>query len=167
MKAKICVIAGILAIGLLVVACNVIGKQGDGSLKDVLVSEYFYDENEEVLFYLDYEYDSNGNRIKDSFYQVSFFRDNEISSYFEYDYDSNGNKIKSKTYENEVLLGYVEYAYDSGLVIKSNHYDQNNELIYYSDYFYDDKKNMIKVFAYEDSVDGNPTMTIIYNYKEI
>ncbi|MBR6695630.1 MAG: protein kinase [Oscillospiraceae bacterium] len=105
-----------------------------------------------------YEYDSNGNKIKENRY----FGNGTLNDVYEY--DSNGNKIKeSRYYSDGTLNYYLIYEYDSdGNKIKESSYNEEGAFIYYCTYEYDLNGNKIKQ-SYYDS-DGTLDWYLIYEY---
>jgi len=79
--------------------------------KEVLAAVYSYRANGELSRYVEYEYDSNGNKTKGSLYNAN----GELSGFYgEYEYDSNGNITKMSDYnENGELSSYIVYLYKS------------------------------------------------------
>ena len=113
--------------------------------------EYFDDGS-----YLIYEYDSNGNRIKTSYYDTN----GTLDSYLIYEYDSDGNLIKESCYNSDGTLDYYWICeYDSnGNEIKLSRYNSDGTLDCYYTYEYDLNGNRIKESWY--NADG----TLIREY---
>jgi len=93
---------------------------------------YYYTENWIIENYYEYEYDSKGNKTKESFYS-----DGVLKSYDVYEYDSNGNQTKRSRYRADgVLDSYDVYEYDSnGNLTKSTRY-YDNKVSRYTIYIY-------------------------------
>ncbi len=103
-----------------------------------------------------YEYDSNGNEIKRSYYNP----DGTLDYYLILEYDSNGNRIKENYYKPDGTLDYYYTGeYDSkGNCIKISQYNADGNLN--NVYEYDSNGNKIKESCYYS--DGN--LNNVYEY---
>ncbi len=109
-----------------------------------------YQEDGVLLYYIECEYDSNGNRIVDRYYDA----DGTLSAYWEYEYDADGNRIVDGYYDADgTLYDYFENEYDTvGNCIVSRHYGADGTLYDYSEYEYDVNGNRIAERYYMEDV---------------
>jgi len=120
-----------------------------------------YDSNKELSGYAEIEYDSNGNYTKISHY----YANGKLLSCTNIEYDSNGHETKSNFYANtdEEFSSYTEYEYDSnGNQTKWREYTVSGELLDYAEYEYDSKGNQIKWSLYH--ADGKLSVKVVSDY---
>ncbi|MBE6783554.1 MAG: hypothetical protein E7536_06035 [Ruminococcaceae bacterium] len=141
-------------------------KTSEAETEYLMTKMTVYNADDSVDMIYEYEYDSEGNMIKETI--VS----DEYESCTEYEYDENGNVKKSSDYENEY---FVEYEYDSnGNLVEERIYDCEYE--YLNVYEYDSYNNITKsteyeydgdVFTfeaeYEYNADDKPIRVMIYD----
>jgi YD repeat-containing protein len=117
-----------------------------------------------------YEYDANGNLIKESFvYQPALSNHpTQVNGYYLYEYDANEILIKESTYisgsldSDPSLSNYYIYEYDSnGILIKKIWYYATYDPPVYYIYEYDSAGNMIKELEYDNSDE----LTLYYTYE--
>lgn len=115
----------------------------NGSRKEI----YYRDDGS----YSIYEYDTNGNRVKSTYY----LEDGTVVDFWVYEYDDNGNLIKEAYYfENGTSVEYWIYEYDeNGNRIQMTYYNADGTIGYYSVYEYDENGNRVKATGY--SADGS------------
>lgn len=95
-----------------------------------------------VKWWMAYEYDGNGNLIKD----ISYNKDGSVSSWQEYYYDENGYAIGySAFYADGVMNGHGENFYDAqGNQISVVEYDENGNVNKKKEYEYDPAGNWLR-----------------------
>lgn len=104
------------------------------------IKETRYDMGGQLYDYTEYSYDGQGNLVKEVWYYDG------TSDVTEYTYDGQGNKIKETSYDSSgVVRGWTEYSYDGrGKQIKAEGHDADGSLSSWSEYSYDGQGNMIK-----------------------
>jgi len=119
-----------------------------------IIKEISYDDNYWIVdYYETYEYDSNGNKIKGTQHSES-----GISGSTEYEYDSNGNKTKETRYYNGNIASIYEWEYDSnGNAIKEAQYDGSGNIKFR--YEYDSDGIITKYTSYENDGSIRKTYT--------
>ena len=146
----------------------------DGIINKYILYSYEYDQKGNIIVELlnysdggslrhEYEYDSNGNRTKDT----SYDNDGQLKSWYDYAYDSYGNRIRSSEYR--VQNGQVEpgltytYEYNSNAVrIKDAAYRSDGTLNYENEY--SDNGTILRMRYYDDA--GNISSSYEYEYNE-
>lgn len=110
-----------------------------------------------------YEYDKDGNMIKESFYE--YMRTKILVHYREYEYSGN-KKIKEKSYSGEagnLTLGwYAEYTYADGKLIKEETYNYSG-LAHSRHYEYDERGNLIREYNYDPDYGISRGMKYVYD----
>lgn len=103
----------------------------------------------------EWQYDTNGNRIKSVFYN----EDGSVDGYTEYTYDELENEVKEIYYNGDGSVdGYAEYIYDaSGNKVKEILYDGDGNVSCSTEY--DILGNQVKV------VDGDKNLLDEYIYE--
>lgn len=98
-----------------------------------LVKKTYYN-SEGVYYWIEYEYDSQRRKIKESLYCSNR---GDLLIWFEYSYDSQGNMIGEKWYSEGEMNKRYEYGYDSrgNLISEIVHY--GNEIREWKEYFYE------------------------------
>ena len=131
-------------------------------LEGNVIKESIYP-NGEFGWYHIYEYDLEGNVIKES----SYGTDGELGNYQTYEYDTKGNLIRESSYDSDdkgFYDWYKTYEYDTkGNLIKKSSYDTDGELGDYQTYEYDTKGNLIKKSNYDTDGELNDYQTYEYN----
>ena len=129
-------------------------KNSEAETEYLMTKKTRYNADDSVDMIYEYEYDSEGNMIKETIVSDG----NERCT--EYEYNEDGNLIKSSDYEDEY---YKEYEYDSnGNLVEERTYDGEYE--YLNVYEYDSHNNMIKATEYE--YDGDVfTFELEYEYN--
>lgn len=122
------------------------------SLKNINKTEYTYDndgncltekqtsssagQEDRVYTDLEYQYDSNGNKIR----QISNIADEHTFSPILYEYNQNGQKLKEYDYLStapDTLKQYFVYEYDeNGNKKKFSRFSSDNQLLSYGEYEY-------------------------------
>jgi hypothetical protein len=134
----------------------------------LLSKQTYYDENGDVEFYEEYEYDDNGNNIS-----VKWYSDGMMSSFDTYEYDSNGNMIKLiYTYENEESVFLYEYdsngtetrstRYSGDIILEDNYYDSYGNII--DDFIYDDDGTLDYEMITDNEYDANGNLLKAKSY---
>jgi len=139
---------------------------------DVIKStEYYPDGKIRSQNEYEYEYDSNGNIVKETV----------LDSYtIEYEYDSSGNKIKETQYLSIGKLNYTKEYDSNGNMVKYTFYRSDGSELDYQVYEYDQNENMVEYkdynsngfvlfhYAYEYHQNGNMAKYIDYfSYEDV
>lgn len=112
-----------------------------------------------------YEYDTNGNRVKEIFHYDGSSTDKII----EFTYDDEGKKLTAT--ENADNVSYItEYEYDSDkkLIRETLHYKDengNDSIMSSTEYTYDSDKNLIEETRYVE--DGTESTKAKYEYNGV
>lgn len=111
----------------------------------------------------EYEYDANGNKIK----EISYYDGEDTpEKIIEYTYDEEGKQLSEKEYENDSIVSLIALTYDSDKnMIKKIFYDENNTLVLTREYTYDSDKNLIEEIGYDE--DGAEYMKATYEYNDM
>jgi hypothetical protein len=117
-----------------------------------------------ISYEYDYEYDSQGNLIREIHYDVT---NDQYGGNLEYEYDSQGNLIKDINYYND---NHSVKEYDSmGNEIKFIVYNEDGSIAgereYELEYVYDSKGNLAK--CYEVSSKDNKYLIYEYEYDNL
>ncbi|MBQ9608754.1 MAG: hypothetical protein IJV15_04820 [Lachnospiraceae bacterium] len=166
----------------------------DGSLQEI--TEYDKNGNEiKNSYYNDsvwfeynhiYEFDQNGNKIKEIKYnpdgsiqeitEYDFngnktkyipYNDGSISYSEEYEYDPHGNLTKSVTYNSDGSLSYYyTYEYDNEKMVKSTQHNTDGSILYYYTYEYDENDNEIKNTCFKADNSTSYMYTYTYEYDK-
>jgi hypothetical protein len=94
-------------------------------IKSLVVTEEKYD----VLVKKQYKesetyYDSKGNVLEEITY-----KEGKVNKHFKYQYDSDGNKLKEEEYDTSGhIIEYSEYKIENGLRVEKVVYDGNNKI---------------------------------------
>ena len=127
----------------------------------LLAKSVCYSEGEELPSLTEYEYNNQGNMIKETFYWG-----NGSVGYI-YMYDSYGNLIRESSYSDGSIYFDLEYKNeydDKGLMVKSTEYVVNDgSLRHTTEYEYDAEGNLIKDVEY--FADGNEGSVTEYDDK--
>lgn len=133
-----------------------------------LETEYFYDSHGELIYklasnskghyYYQYEYDSQGRKIKKTECYVSDRQptpgpDAKIDGEVEYSYDSRGNLIKETRYQFHYTLGRQvssihEYTYNGNTVGMAMISYPKGKALTYTEKTYDSQGNLIREVSY-------------------
>ena len=138
---------------------------GDGVLK--LYETYTYGQNgkrtgasrytADGVLEWEKEYDSNGNCVKDCYYN----EDGTLERYTITEYDNDGNLIKDSIYSGDGTLSWVS-EYENSLLVKSSSYHEDGTVNNYDIYEYDSARNRVRMCSY--SGDGTLTGYTEYTY---
>lgn len=123
------------------------------------IKETRYDMGGQLYDYTDYSYDGKGNLIKEVWYYSG------TSDVTEYTYDSQGNELTCAYYNDGGALraSLTQYSYDGqGNKIKGTNYDSSGAVRGWTDYSYDGRGNQIK--AEEHDADGTLSSWSEYSY---
>lgn len=115
-----------------------------------LIKQKVYDETGAVRFSVDYEYDTNGNMIKSTNYDLA---EGGINGWVEISYDANGNEIKGAAYSVVDGSTYIsqEFNYDAeGNLVKEVRYSSDGSIEVVVEYTYDANGNKIKTTEPQD-----------------
>ena len=124
------------------------------------IKQSLYSANDILFSYIEYEYDSQGNLTKESCHEMGVFY-----AYNEYEYDTQGNRTKLSQYTYGELSSYSEFEYDTqGNLTKRNYYNKNGEFYAYNEYEYDTQGNLTKESVYRDGVLSEPRYQYKYEY---
>lgn len=140
-----------------------------------MLSQEYYDENEEPAYYdsypydytkVCYEYDANGYVTKEEYYES--VEDSPICINV-YTYDQWGNCTTEKNYDENGELevsykgyAYIEYVYNaSGEIVEETYYDENNQIIFIEDNYYGSYAKVVK--DYENSSCSYPSKISYYD----
>ena len=120
------------------------------------------------MYHYFYEYDDNGNMIKESAYNIL----DNLQYIYEYSYDEKGRLTRKKVYDgNKSYFGYINYEYNkNGKPITESSYSSDGEIIEV-EYYTEDKEFLGadsyqngKLFTYTevDTKTGNITFIEYY-----
>ena len=149
-----------------------IARSSDGVTKYYYYNDedlkYLYtveDDNSEDDYWVECEYDSDGNMIKATYYSP----DGHISHWSEYEYDKSGNQTKRTNYYTDDADGYIdswfEFDYDSSDNLETKtKYKSDGSIKNWTEYEYDDEGNLEVETVYDS--DGNVTKSYKYKYDD-
>lgn len=123
------------------------------------IKETRYDMGGQLYDYTEYSYDGQGNLVKEVWYYDG------TSDVIEYTYDSQGNELTYAYYNDGGALraSLTQYSYDGqGNKIKGTDYDSSGAVRGWTDYSYDSRGNQIK--AEEHNADGSLSAWSEYSY---
>ncbi len=111
-----------------------------------------------LMWYYEYEYDSEGNMIAEREYYGDELGE-EIK--YEYEYDSEGNMIAKRGYAGDGILWRYEEYDSEGNIIVGGQYGGDGTLMWYREYEYNSEGNMIA----EREYGGDGTLMSYYEYE--
>ncbi|WP_305768838.1 hypothetical protein [Candidatus Epulonipiscium viviparus] len=124
------------------------------------VAESVVVETADTGTYTQYEYDSNGNVIKNLQY-----KNGDVSGYTDFEYGLENNLISISSYLDGQLVYKEEYEYQDGKFVEAKYYDNGQDLSMILDYTYTDNNNIETVSTYDGT--GNLESYTVYEYNEI
>ena len=121
----------------------------------LIICVKYNDNGRHIYEKIKYEYDENGNNIKEIHYKnpetVGYWSERDLAYWMEYKYDENGMVIKKERHNSDGTVSW-EYEYDeNGREIKYVTYDGNGTATYWREYEYDDRGNKIRYKSYNST----------------
>lgn len=155
---------------------QLIGYHADGTISYLNEIKYEYDSKgnkiKSTLYNVNYrvssEYDADGNETR----QIIYASNGAIACSYEYEYNDDGSKTKMTAYDaDDSVSSTCEYEYDAkGNLVKSIDTlytyleDEPSADVTYTEYEYDRQGNMVKTITYQEESDKTLACENRYEY---
>ena len=120
-----------------------------------------YNSTDTTVYVTNNTYNTQGNLIK----RVEFNSFGEVDRTYEYEYDADGNMLKNSCDYSYGDSRKTEYTYDkSGNIVKEVYTYSDND-VFTSEYTYDEHGNVVKMVITDSDDDSSSTSTLTLEYK--
>lgn len=118
-----------------------------------------FDAGGEIIGYAVHEYNSKGEKSETRWYN----NEGDYEMVTRYEYNNNGNLLKESHYDRSenILFSYTSYEYDEeGMLLKSRDYNSEDTMVLWIDYAKTSGSSTVPAEEYGYAADGTPVFRV-------